>query len=245
MYEAQTRLTATNRAAAQGRLDEAPEARADGALQAIKSDLARAEAEQAQTAQRYDRNHPLYRAAAAQAAALRGKLKNELALMQGSLQQAAQIAQQKSSELQTAVEAQKARILQLKRQRDNLDVLNRDVDNARRAYDTALQRYGEVRLESRLDQSNVAVLSPAVPPLDPARPILLLNLALGVVAGGLFGIGTAVMLESRDRRIRSPLDLKELVGLAFIAEVPGLLRDPAADVRRTLPNPNRAHPALG
>ena len=46
-------------------------------------------------------------------------------------------------------------------------VLQRNVESAEKAYDTALQRYFSSQVDSRASQTNVAVLSPAVVPLAP------------------------------------------------------------------------------
>ncbi len=77
-----------------------------------------------------------------------------------------------------------------------------------------------MRLESRLEQTNIAVLDAASPPALPARPRLLLNVALAIVLGSMLGAGTALSLELLDRRVRSAVDLEELAGLVVLAEVP-------------------------
>ena len=119
--------------------------------------------------------------------------------------------------LQDAVDQQKARVLELNQQRDTLSVLTRDVENARAAYDGALQRKEHVRLESEINQTDIAVLDPAVPPLEPAFPLVTLNLILAAVLGGLLGIGTALLVEVGDRRVRVAEDLAKASGSPVLA----------------------------
>ena len=73
--------------------------------------------------------------------------------------------------------------MQLKHAKDHLDVLRREVDSAQQAYDAGLQRASQIHLESQLDQSNIAILNAAVPPLFPAKPKILLNALISIVVG--------------------------------------------------------------
>jgi len=77
-----------------------------------------------------------------------------------------------------------------------------------------------VRLESQLDQGTVAVLAPAMPPLDPARPRPLLNTIAALLFGLASGMGLAVALEWRDRRVRSASDIPAATGVVLLAEFP-------------------------
>jgi capsular polysaccharide biosynthesis protein len=114
-----------------------------------------------------------------------------------------------------------------------LDVLNREVENAQRAYDSAMQRTSELRLTSRLDQTNIAVLNPATAPIKPAAPKVLRNIVLAVLAGTILAVGAALALELLDRRVRSSADLLDLDGLVVLAEIPGLrLSKPARALPR-------------
>jgi uncharacterized protein involved in exopolysaccharide biosynthesis len=109
------------------------------------------------------------------------------------------------------------RVLELNQQRDSLDVLTRDVESARAAYDAAMQRKEHVRLESEVNETDIAVLNPAVPPLRPAFPLLTLNLSLACVLGALLGVATALLVEATDRRVRLRTDLTELAGIPVLA----------------------------
>ena len=220
MYESQTRQQQMNQALQRGKLEEAPDILGNALVQNMKADLLRAQGKLADLAERYGKNHPQYQSAAAEVKALEERIALEFDKAKGSVAQSAQIAQHQASELQNALDEQKARILALRQQHDELNVLNREVENAQHAYDAALQRASQVRLESRLEQTNIAVLDAASPPSLPARPRLLLNVALAIVLGSMLGAGTALSLELLDRRVRSAVDLEELAGLVVLAEVP-------------------------
>jgi capsular polysaccharide biosynthesis protein len=115
---------------------------------------------------------------------------------------------------------QRDRILLLKHERDELDVLKHEVEDRQRAYDAGLQRAAQVRLESQLDQSNIAVLNPAFPPMSAARPRVLIIAALSVVLGIIFGLSAAITREVADRRVRCAFDVSELAGVPVLVEIP-------------------------
>jgi len=213
MYDAESRQKQMSHALQKNQLEELPDILSNTLLQNLKADLVRAEGRLAQVAQRYDLNHPENVSAAAAVHTFKSKLVAEIATVQGSINQAAQMARVRVNEGQRALEAQKQKVLELKQQRDGLDLLNREVENAQRAYDAAMQRTNEVRLTSRLDQTNIAVLNPATPPAKPAGPKVLRNILLAVLAGTLLATGVTLALEQADRRVRSGSDLRELAGM--------------------------------
>ena len=124
----------------------------------------------------------------------------------------ARIARQDTADLQLAMDQQRKRILDLQHTQDEFLVLKRDAESARAAYDSALQRGSQTRLESRLDHTTIAILNRAFPPLDPAWPLLVLNLAWRWFSGSMLAAGVSFIRERLDRRIRSRDDLLEGAG---------------------------------
>jgi len=120
-----------------------------------------------------------------------------------------------------AVAAQKTKLLELNRHRDELGVLMKEVDNAQHAYEAASQRYTQTNMESQTNQTNIAILSPAIPPLSPSFPKLRLNVALAIVVGTMLGVGFALVRELLDYRVRGAEDLTGSVAL----QVWGVLED--------------------
>ncbi|MGZ4953791.1 MAG: chain length determinant protein EpsF [Methylobacter sp.] len=219
-YDSQTRLRQMTQATAKKHLQALPDLLGNTLLQSMKADIAKAEAKLAELGERYGKNHPQYQSAAAELSSLRTKMETESNNAMGSVRQVAEIDQLREKELQKAMENQKQRIFDLKQQRDVLDVLTKEVENAQLAYDAASQRAGQVHLESQIDQSNIAVLNPAVPPLKPASPKIRLNLVLSLFLGTFLGTGFALLAELFDRRLRTTEDISEGLGLAVLGEIP-------------------------
>jgi len=219
MYDAETRQRQMNDALAKDRADASVNVLINPLLQNLKAELARSEAKFADVAQRYDRNHPQYMSARAEVESLRSRVAAEVANATGTIAREARVARQNTADLQRAMEQQRKRILDLQHNQDEFSVLKRDVESARAAYDSALQRGSQTRLESRLDQTNIAILNYAFVPIDPASPRLFLNIVLAVILGSMLGAGVSLTRELLDRRIRSRDDLLE-GAITVLAELP-------------------------
>lgn len=112
------------------------------------------------------------------------------------------INQARKATSRAASKVQKQRVLELKRQRDEMGLLQREVDSAQKAYDLVMARLTQTSLESQSRQGSVALLSSAVPPTEASSPKLLLNLGLAIFIGGLLGMAVGIVRELFDRRIR-------------------------------------------
>jgi chain length determinant protein EpsF len=220
MYDAETRQRQMEEASAKGLSDESVTVLQNPLLQNLKTELARASAKFADTSQRYDHNHPQYISAQAELESLRSKVASEVNNAIGSVAREARIARQNMSDLQRAMEQQRKRILDLQHNQDEYTVLKRDEESARTAYDSAMQRGSQTRLESRLNNTNTAILNVAFPPMKPSSPRLLLNLALAIVLGVMLAVAASLAKERFDQRIHSRDDLLEGADIDVLAELP-------------------------
>ena len=80
-------------------------------------------------------------------------------------------------------------------------------------------RLSQSSLESENKLPNVAVLSPAVEPIKQSSPKMLLNSVGGLFLGLLLAMGTALVSEFKDRRIRSLQDLTKTLSLPVIGSL--------------------------
>ncbi len=188
-------------------------------IQGLKRDLAVGETKLTELAQKVGRNHPQYLRAQAEVESLKSKLDAEMKVTTRSVGTTAKVARTREADIRAALAAQKSRVMALKKQRDEAAVLIRDVENAQRLYDTALQRSGQSRLESLTTQTDIAVLNPAVPPIEPSSPKILLNTLLAVFLGTLLGVGLAFLMEMIDRRVRSAEDLEAGLDIPVLGEL--------------------------
>jgi chain length determinant protein EpsF len=186
----------------------------------LKADISRGDARLQELSTRYGDNHPQVIETRANLAELRLRLEQETRKVTGGVTMSNTINRQREADVRASLEAQRAKVLKLKAVRDEGAVIMRDVENAQRAYDTIMQRFTQSSLEGQTTQSNVNMLTQAVPPLEPSSPKILLNTLISIFLGTLLAVGTALMLELRDRRVRDLDDVVAALGLPVIGVMP-------------------------
>ena len=130
-----------------------------------------------------------------------------------------ELSKQREAQLNAALSAQKGRVMILNKQRDELNVLRREVESAQHIFDTMSARASQSSIESQTNQTNIAVLNAAVAPTDPSKPRVLLNILVSIFLGTLLGVGLALMLELANRRVRSGSDLAEALDIPLLGAV--------------------------
>jgi chain length determinant protein EpsF len=204
--------------------ETSPDVLQSGSVNNLKAQIASAETKLTEISSIVGKNHPQRQQLEAQIGELKRQLAAETRRVAGGASTSTRGSSQKVAELQTMVDAQKAKLLSMRSDRDQIAVYQRDVDAAQRAYDAVIQRLGVTDLEGRNNQANTRLLSPAVEPLEPSRPRIPLGIAASILGGLAVGILAALGMEMMDRRVRQPQDLIVVSGVPVI----GVLRPPGS-----------------
>ena len=189
-------------------------------VQRLSTELAQAQAYLRELATQVGENHPQYRQARSDVDALRQQMNRMLELISGGLKSSVELSQAREDQLKAEVAAQKDLVLQLSRNRNDLALLRQEAGNAQSAYDAALARTAQTRLESQIAATDVAVLNSAAVPTGPTSPKPAMTLVLACMAGLMLGVAIALCWEWMDQRIRSVLDLEQGLGLTVLAYIP-------------------------
>jgi chain length determinant protein EpsF len=216
---------------ASGDTEALPEVLQSPVIANLKAELAKAEARRHEIGQTLGRNYPDYKDVESEIAGLRERIAQESAHIAASLGNTAQVDVRRESDVKAALEAQKQRILGLRQQHDQVMDLQNDVTTAQHNLDAVTARLAQSSLESETRQTNIALLAPALEPLQPSSPRLLLNLLLACVVGAVAGVGAALLSEMGDRRVRQSEELAPLLGIPLIGRIP----DTRAEARRAYP----------
>jgi succinoglycan biosynthesis transport protein ExoP len=200
---------------------DSPDIASSPTIQALKSDSARADAKLAELAQHLGKNHPAYKSAEGEANKIRSQLHEEAQRLSNSISNSASINQQRESQLRAQVEMQKKKVLGLNRLRDEMSILQKDVEVAKKAMDAVTQRFSQTSIEGQSNQSDIAILNPAIPPTSPSSPRVLLNIVLGAFVGMVLGIGFGLLAELLDRRVRGRDDISIILGVPVFAVIEG------------------------
>jgi len=200
--------------------DTLPEIAQNSLIVSLKTDISRQEAKLQEIAVILGKNHPQYQRMESEINALKEKVKSETRHIASGFVKSRELNRNREADLRAAIEAQKKRLLRLRSERDELAVLQRDIDVAQSAYENVTKRFNQTSLESQMTQTNVSVLAPAVEPLTPSFPKSLDKMLLmSIFAGILFGVGVAYMREMLDKRVRSVHDLTEMLQVPVLGVI--------------------------
>jgi len=207
-----------------------PEVLGNMVVAGIKSDLSRQEARLKELSSRYGSAHPQVQELQANINELRARMDNEISRVSSSVSISNKVNQSRESQIRAELEAQRQKLLKLKEQRDEAAVLQRDVESAQRAYETITARLNQSSIESQSNQTNVSVLKEASPPNKPSSPRIGLNALLAVLVGTMLAVVSALVVELRDRRLRTEFDVVEGLDVPLL----GVLPEANPSVKRVL-----------
>jgi chain length determinant protein EpsF len=190
------------------------------AVAAPSAELARQEIRLGELRQRLLEDNPEVRDLKDTIALLRAQVAAETRRASATIGVSNQINEERVARLSALLEEQRARVLQMKRQRDGAAVLLRNVENAQRAYDAVQARADQTRLESQNTQTNVSVLKLASAPVFPSSPKLGVNLAVAAVLGMLLALAMLMIREMTDRRLRTEDDVLDVLKLPLLITLP-------------------------
>lgn len=191
------------------------------ALLGLRADLTRAEARMQELNDRLGDNHPQVFEARGQVSLLRSRLEAETRRVAGGAVVSNTINRQRETDMRTALEAQRQRVMNLKAVRDEALVLARDVDSAQRAYDGLQARLQQTSLESQATQGQAHLLSAAPLPLTATSPSWTLRAGLALGLGLALALGTVALVERVDARARLPGATAQWLGIPLLGVLPG------------------------
>ena len=202
-----------------GQADTVSEVMQSPLINGLKADIARLEAKLTESSGNLGKNHPQTQRSEAELATLKAQLDAETRKITSSIETTYQVSKQREQQLQGALAGQKNRVLALNKQRDELNVLRRDIESAQRTFEVLSQRASQTNIESQTNQTNIAVLNPATAPADPSKPKVFLNILVSIFLGTLLGVGLALMLELANRRVRSAQDLADALNMPLLGSI--------------------------
>lgn len=217
--QSQSIEAASRKRMATGSGAESPDVAANPLVQNLRMALNAAQSKLSDASLRLGDKHPQYIAAKGEVDKLRADLRAQLSSTTSSVGNNAAILSQQEAAIKAALAAQKEKVLELNRTRDQLNVLMKDAESAQRAFDVTSQRFSQTKLEGQSSQSDIAILNPAVPPLSPSGPRTTLSLIIAVFFGFILGLALSVMAELLNRRVRSERDLLDALQVPVLGVI--------------------------
>lgn len=189
-------------------------------VSSLKAEMSRQEARLKELNSRLGSAHPQVIEAQASIGELRERIAAEASRVNTSVAINSAVSQQRESQIREALEQQREKVLKMKEQRDEASVLLRDVESAQRTYENINARLSQVAIEGQSTQTNVSIIKQAMPPTQPSSPRIMVNMVLAVLAGGMLAVIVGLLLEIRDRRLRTDFDVTELLELPVLGSIP-------------------------
>jgi capsular exopolysaccharide synthesis family protein len=164
--------------------------------------------------------HPAVKKVQAQITTLESALEKERTNVVQRIQNEYQAARRRENLIASNYAAQARLISEQAEKVAHYNILKREVDTNRQLYDSLLRNVQEADVTSALRASNVRVVDAAQPPTRPYKPNLLLNSALGLLAGALFGVGFVLAHERADQSIQAPGEVALYLEMPELGVIP-------------------------
>jgi polysaccharide biosynthesis transport protein len=210
---------ASRQSGAGSNAEQSPDIAANPMLQNLKVEIVRAESKFADVSERLGVNNPQYQSAKAEVDKLKSQYQQALQNVVVSIGGSARNNEQRVKELSEQVAKQKTKVLSLNRLRDQLSLLQKDVDSAQRALEAVNQRFTQTNLEGQGNQTDVGILNVATAPREASSPKVMLNVLMSVFFGTFLGVGFGLIAEMLDRRVRSAEDMLEVISVPVLGVI--------------------------
>ncbi|WP_437481402.1 polysaccharide biosynthesis tyrosine autokinase [Sorangium sp. So ce1014] len=165
-------------------------------------------------------NHPDVRAANERITANRNALIAEVKNVQGAVSRDLAIVKRQETGLAALLEDSRKQAFGLNSLKIEYDRLRRTKDNTEKLYQLVLERTKESDLQRMMRVNNIRVLDRPSLALIPLRPRVGTNIAVGIFAGLLLGIGAALGRALLDRTLKTPDEVERELGLPLLGLLP-------------------------
>jgi capsular exopolysaccharide synthesis family protein len=129
-------------------------------------------------------------------------------------------ADKKEEALQKDTDAKKALAMALNDKSTQYKILEREVETSKQIHESLLERTKEIDAKVGTELGNIQVVDNAKLPLKPYSPKIGLNVLCAALAGMVFGLGLAFLLEYLDNTIKRIEELSDRFHLPVLGVLP-------------------------
>jgi capsular exopolysaccharide synthesis family protein len=190
----------------------------------------------AELRQNFKEKHPRLIEAVNTLAQTELEMKEALASAAASIKSEYENALQTDAEARKALSEQESKSLDLDKSAVEYENLEREFKVNDQLLESMLVRMRETSVTSSIETENARIIDPALEPRMPVSPRIGLNLAVGVLAGILLGIGTAYLIAVIQDGVKTIFDVETFVGLPLIGVIPRVERMDQPDKAQIVSN---------
>jgi capsular exopolysaccharide synthesis family protein len=203
-----------------GQIESFPLVLGSGAVQALKTELAALQKEEALLSESLGDRHPEMVRVRGQIRATQEKIRAEMRNVTRAAESDYRTALAREARLQASLEAVKSEAQETNRKSIEYLALKREAETNRQLYQDLLTKTKQAGLETQLKTTNIRVIEKAEPPRGPVSPRKMRSYQVAIIMGLLIGIGLALGFEHMDNTFKTPEDVREHLPLPFLGMVP-------------------------
>jgi Mrp family chromosome partitioning ATPase len=191
-------------------------------VHSLRAQRATISAQVAELAGRYRDNYPALRDARQQLRDVDLQIQTEIFRLISNLDAQSRVSQQRLGSLTDSLGGARGALAQNNSAMVQLDDLTRSATTSQALYESYLDRYKAVTAQTGTETADSRLLTEARIPLRPSRPIVMLNLVLGLLIGIGLGFAVAVGTELFFTGFTTGEEIEGRLGLRYLGGVPAL-----------------------
>jgi polysaccharide biosynthesis transport protein len=198
--------------------DSLPEVRNNPVMQQLSQKLAEQKAALSQTLVVYGSNHPTAKKLQSEVDELQSQMNSQKKAIVNSLRASYAAAEARESLMAAEMKGTGKELDKVAR----YVTLKKEVEANVELYNSLYGKIKEAGISAASKSVDIQVVDPARVPDAPIRPRPLLNLAVGLLAALIGGIGLAFIFEEFDNTLHSPEDIRRWIGSANVSVIPAI-----------------------
>ncbi|MDO9080653.1 MAG: polysaccharide biosynthesis tyrosine autokinase, partial [Desulfuromonadales bacterium] len=208
--------------AAAGNLDDAENVLSvseGGALDVLRAQILQAEQMNMELSSKYGAKHPMMLKAVADLNILKDKRRQEINRIIQKIRNQYELALANENSIRSQLNQTKSMALGLNEKYVGYGVLKREIDTNRQLYDALLTKIKDQSVSGERQPVNISIVENAKVPQSPVRPMVALNLLLGLILGLGGGVGVAFFLDHQDIRIKAAEDVTDFLKIPALGSI--------------------------
>jgi capsular exopolysaccharide synthesis family protein len=190
-----------------------------GALEVLRAQILQAEQLNMELSSKYGARHPMMLKAVADLNILKEKRRQEINRIIQKIRNQYELALANENSIRNQLNQTKSMALGLNEKYVGYSVLKREIDTNRQLYDALLTKIKDQSVSGERQPVNISIVETAKVPQSPVRPVVTLNLLLGLLLGLFGGIGVAFFVDHQDLRIKAAEDVADILKIPALGSI--------------------------